>query len=288
MPWDMVMDAHSLNPSGPFTPAPTTAAFRDLLIFEERLKQNAARMQERKVKYQSTSPIITKPFLLCYVFSSCGWDIAFYPVTLKCVVPSDMQHVLVRYLRIGLLSIGCMMLFLFFASGLFADKITAAHKYVPIRLLTRFVPQANRSLQTFNLHLNMRKISRKPAWLSWLPIWRDATATQSTGPYKNPTWYQREPRNAFPRNERRTFQISNPQNLPPARNERGEIVLSSRVNTEFREGYERYRNAFERKRREKMEAQRRTQPGYFSSLWPFYRGPASTNTDSKAPRTKTS
>jgi len=29
------------------------------------------------------------------------------------------------------------------------------------------------------------------------------------------------------------------------------------VNSEFREGYERYRNAFERKRREKLESKRR-------------------------------
>lgn len=31
---------------------PSTAAFRDLLIFEERLKQNAARLKNRKQKYQ--------------------------------------------------------------------------------------------------------------------------------------------------------------------------------------------------------------------------------------------
>jgi len=35
----------------PFAPAPEPAAFRDLLIFEERLKQNAARLIRRRRKY---------------------------------------------------------------------------------------------------------------------------------------------------------------------------------------------------------------------------------------------
>lgn len=43
----------SLLPREHYTPAPTTAVFRDLLIFEERLKQNAARMKERRRRYQS-------------------------------------------------------------------------------------------------------------------------------------------------------------------------------------------------------------------------------------------
>jgi len=179
------------------------------------------------------------------------------------------------------------MLFLFFASGLFADKITAANKYVLASLLTRFVPQANRSLHNFNLHLNMRTLSRTPVWASWLPIWRN-TSSMPTGPSRNTTWHQSGPNNIFQQNECRTFHISNSQSIPPARNERGEILLSSRVDTDFREGYERYRNAFERKRREKMEAQKQNQPSYLSSLWPFYHGPASTSTEGKAPRTKTS
>ena len=36
---------------------PSTAAFRDLLIFEERLKQNAARLKNRKQKYQGVSSV---------------------------------------------------------------------------------------------------------------------------------------------------------------------------------------------------------------------------------------
>lgn len=40
------------NRSGGFAPESGAAAFRDLLIFEERLKQNAARLHKRKHKYQ--------------------------------------------------------------------------------------------------------------------------------------------------------------------------------------------------------------------------------------------
>lgn len=42
----------NLGPSQAFTPALDAQTFRDLLIFEERLKQNAARLQSRKKKYE--------------------------------------------------------------------------------------------------------------------------------------------------------------------------------------------------------------------------------------------
>ena len=45
-----------------------------------------------------------------------------------CVVLT--QHWLLYYVRIGLLMVCCTMLFLFFASGIYADRITAAKKYV--------------------------------------------------------------------------------------------------------------------------------------------------------------
>lgn len=36
-----------------FPPPASAAVYRDLLIFEERLKQNSARLKARKNKYQS-------------------------------------------------------------------------------------------------------------------------------------------------------------------------------------------------------------------------------------------
>ena len=44
--------------------------------------------------------------------------------------------------------------------------------------------------------------------------------------------------------------------IPPSQNPRGELIFSTKVSPEFREGYERYRAAFERRRAEKMAAKR--------------------------------
>jgi hypothetical protein len=45
----------SNSPAESFQPTADTQTYRDLLIFEERLKQNAARLVKRKKKYQSES-----------------------------------------------------------------------------------------------------------------------------------------------------------------------------------------------------------------------------------------
>ena len=60
-----------------FPPVPNTAAFRDLLIFEERLKQNAARLKNRKHKYQGAYTVLhltrhSFPRMLVYVHSVHG------------------------------------------------------------------------------------------------------------------------------------------------------------------------------------------------------------------------
>ncbi|CAD6890387.1 unnamed protein product [Tilletia controversa] len=47
------LPSHALIPTTPFHPTANPAAFRDLLIFEERLKQAAARYTRRKRKYQT-------------------------------------------------------------------------------------------------------------------------------------------------------------------------------------------------------------------------------------------
>jgi len=45
--------------------------------------------------------------------------------------------------------------------------------------------------------------------------------------------------------------------IPPSSNPRGELIFSSRVDKTFREGYERYRAAFERRREEKAREETR-------------------------------
>lgn len=44
--------------------------------------------------------------------------------------------------------------------------------------------------------------------------------------------------------------------IPPTLNPRGELIFSLKVTAPFREGYERYRAAFERRRREKLDERR--------------------------------
>lgn len=50
-------------------------------------------------------------------------------------------------------------------------------------------------------------------------------------------------------------------------NPRGEIVFSARVDSNFRQGYERYRSAYEQKRQEKLQAVARAKRA--KVMWPF-------------------
>ncbi|SJX64393.1 uncharacterized protein SRS1_15034 [Sporisorium reilianum f. sp. reilianum] len=171
----------------PFHPAADAATFRDLLIFEERLKQNAARLQARKRKYE----------MLLFGF------VSFILCLSHLVVVSPRSSVFLQYSLAAVLMICLTTLFLFFASGMHAERIRSANK---------FVPQANRSLRNFNMYLNTRTT--------------------------------------------RTATLSASSSIPPAQNSRGELIFSSKVSPDFREGYERYRAAFERRRAEKIAAKR--------------------------------
>jgi hypothetical protein len=58
--------------------------------------------------------------------------------------------------------------------------------------------------------------------------------------------------------------------IPPANNPRGELIFSSRVDRGFRESYERYRAAFERKRDERERDERgKTWMGWFVNKMPW-------------------
>ncbi|PKI82700.1 hypothetical protein MVES_003538 [Malassezia vespertilionis] len=223
-----------------FPPAANAAVFRDLLIFEERLKQNAARLGARKQKYQA--------FL--YLLCTC----ILWAVYSLCYQPQD--NVIIYYARLGLVSVCCTMVMLFFASGIYAGRITAANK---------FVPQANRSLRNFNMLLNRDTNSRFSAWLAWIPFWQ-RIAPRAPPPFfdKGParTMRSKSPRAAF-------FRHNTASSIPQSGSSRGELVFSNRVTPHFREGYERYRGAFERKRKEKLALQQQNRPSWF---WPFSSG----------------
>ncbi|CUA77065.1 hypothetical protein RSOLAG22IIIB_06478 [Rhizoctonia solani] len=250
------------NRSG-FQPPNNATTFKDLLHFEERLKINAAMLKKRKRKYQAflahivlvivvltgdivlntsfvTSPInLVTPYfdtriripLLMWWFDQPEQNILRIPTPLH----------LHPYIIPGLWLVSVTTLILFFASGLYSEKISYANRYVP---------QANRALRNFNLHLNVR--------------------TQPMGPpgplkylFPRPTPTPTPPTTTQPLRKGviRKAQL-NP--IPPTNNPRGELIFSSRVDRSFREAYERYRSVWERKREEHLAANRRSWLGW---LW---------------------
>lgn len=96
----------------PYHPAGDAQTYRDLLIFEERLKQNAARLMKRRTKYQ------TFLVLLCAAISSSAYYVFIRPA----------QWQPLHYLNVTVLLITATMLLLFFASGMYGERITAANK----------------------------------------------------------------------------------------------------------------------------------------------------------------
>lgn len=64
-----------------FPPPANAAVYRDLLIFEERLKQNSARLKARKNKYQSMWRMSDTVFLalLCAVIMTLVYYVLYQP-----------------------------------------------------------------------------------------------------------------------------------------------------------------------------------------------------------------
>lgn len=221
----------SPNPAAK-APTPDGATFRDLLIFEERLKQNAARLLRRKQKYQTMLALLSGAIL----FLS-------YHVLL---VPKSYPPL--HYAQLTLLVVCCTILFLFFASGMYAERIVAAN---------RFVPQANRALRPFNMYLNTRPPSNAALWKRWIPLagQQDSVSIQPISGNSNSKLVRSSASDpSSPTGSTPTVRRVPIPPIPPSKNPRGEIIFSSRVSPGFREGYERYRNAFEKRRAEKLEA----------------------------------
>ncbi|KAF9287095.1 hypothetical protein BGZ68_002248 [Mortierella alpina] len=107
----------------------TPGTYRDLLIFEERLKLNMIRLRKRQQKYEA--------FLgsLIAVIVYCAFVTFFRP----------SQAYSVQMLHKFFLLVSCTTLFLFFATGMYSEKLGYSSK---------FVPQCNRVLRIFNMHFN--------------------------------------------------------------------------------------------------------------------------------------
>lgn len=158
--------------------------------------------------------------------------------------------------------------------------------------MSRFVPQANRALRPFNIYLNTRtqskfslsRIFRSSPTPSSSPTHTHSnSSTTSTSTSHSPAPLSRRTssssshssssirstrgnRSPPPSPTSRFPPLSPPPPpplatrgvplapIPPASNPRGELIFSSRVSAVFREGYERYRLAWEKRRDEQLGA----------------------------------
>ncbi|KAL7424016.1 hypothetical protein Q5752_001601 [Cryptotrichosporon argae] len=201
------------TPNAPFHPAADTATFRDLLLFEERLKMNAEMLRRRRRRYSV--------FLWTFVF-------ALVVMTYRLFVLPPSNIVLLRGLQAAI-AVVSITLALFFASGMYEEKIRYAHSYVN---------HSNKALRPLNMYLNLRR--PRPSLLSFLPFAR---------PPPRPGLKPRRPSTSA--------SATIMAQIPPAANARGELIFSSRVDPAFEDGYRRYRAAFERRREEKAREGRR-------------------------------
>jgi hypothetical protein len=115
----------------------------------------------------------------------------------------------------------------------------------------RYVPHANRALRNFNMYLNLRQPplrSRNP-----FKFFRNASSPSSynslPSPPRTPTSL-RPPSPPRPINKRSPSAVPIPP-IPPSSNPRGELIFSSRVDRSFKDSYDRYRIAFEKRKVEK-------------------------------------
>jgi Spo7-like protein len=129
-------------------------------------------------------------------------------------------------------------------------------------VINRYVPHANRALRSFNMFLNVRRPPLRSKFY-WNPLSfffpRPVEPSHSSSPLLT---------NHRLRSTSTTLPIPP---IPPAANPRGELIFSSRIDKNFRESYERYRSAFERKREVKEYNER--QKKWYGKLLFWERAP---------------
>lgn len=140
----------------------------------------------------------------------------------------------------------------------------------------RFVPQANRSLRSYNMYLNTRTMPRR----SLFHFGRRATSNFPNRAIEKDgaTRFVRSPSVAAGSNG--TARRLHIPTIPPSSNPRGELIFSSKVPATFREGYERYRSAFEKRRMERLAERRRSG---WRAWWIFGRQQDTTKSQMGAP-----
>ncbi|KAI8069611.1 Spo7-like protein-domain-containing protein [Gongronella butleri] len=126
------MASTSSGPSEPLTPKQLEQiTYRDLVIFEERLRGNMVRLRKRKRKFEAF--LGTLLVGLCYFFYAVFVD------------PSKafIHHL---FNTLALLTVAGSLVF-FYRSGMYSEKIVYA---------AEFLPHCNRALKSFNLQFTRR------------------------------------------------------------------------------------------------------------------------------------
>lgn len=164
----------------------------------------------------------------------------------------------------------------------------------------RFVPQANRALRYFNIYLNTKRPPRK--WsLNPLNLFRSSAAlSSSTSTSPTPglarvpsssglrTSRSRSPQSSSSSSSSSSFSAISSRNpvplapLPPANNPRGELIFSSKVSQHYRDGYDKYRSDWERRRQSTRKPELSYTAWLASFIFPSYgSSKLSTNKDMK-------
>lgn len=195
------------------------------------------------------------------------------------IISTRSKTASLHYLHLALLPVAVVTLLLFFASGMYSERIGYANRYVlslplwaccaphppqpnqpfetdptssfPQRI--SYVPHANRALRSMNMHLNMRTVSSP--WKRLVPF-----PFSLIFPASSPT----------PQRTRTSTTTGAPiplPSIPPTKNPRGELIFSSRVDRPFKDGYERYRALFEKRRAERYHQLRASQTGLRGLWW---------------------
>ncbi|KAH9442779.1 hypothetical protein MJO28_010364 [Puccinia striiformis f. sp. tritici] len=212
----------------PYDPPPADRdTFKDLLVFEERLKQNAERLQRQRIKYEAfLVTIIAASVLLAYK-------------TFIAISPYKLIH----YLYVALFLVSITTLILFFATGMYTDQIAYAYK---------FIPQTNRALRPFNMYLitpstanSLNRTSGHGRIRSMLRrLWIGPIIKQILRRPRSPSMIFspiNHPQNNLPDHQHIKEENFNSKNINP----RGEIIFSSAVNPNFIDQYKLYRNQWE-------------------------------------------
>ncbi|KAF9036306.1 hypothetical protein BJ165DRAFT_1354622 [Panaeolus papilionaceus] len=244
------------GPRGSFVPPADNATYSDLLRFEERLKTTAANLQRRKSKYQLFLFQLIAAIIVLLIEVLLPPDVSIlvipYKWLLQQLLPeiytAEKEVLLHPYIATGLLFISVTTLVLFFASGLYSEKIAYANKYVP---------HTNRALRPFNMFLNVKKPPLRSKFL-WNPLSFFFPRPEEHHTSSDSRTISRSPSPSPGGNRPRSASTTRPiPTIPPAVNPRGELIFSSKVDRNFRESYERYRANFERRREEKAFAGRK-------------------------------